>query len=165
MMVLPFGCSITGLEAQLSPIFGLTFMELFEPALILGIAIGGSTVFLAWRQQIIQKKTTSVTVSLEMLKRLQEKDFRDTVEFLASGNIPYDNWNKDIEIEKLLTHFEDMGLFKEEGVLTAKHIKQMHGYTLGLIKENLDAQRIIKIWNDKKPEYYFIFVKKLLEDL
>ena len=138
-------------------------MELFEPAIILGIVIGVSSLFMAWHKQRISNKTTSVTISLEMSKRFKEKDFQNTIEFLYSGEKPDDSWDEKIEIEKLLTHFEDMGLYEDEGVLKMKHIDQMYRDTLIQIKKSKIAQDIIKESQKKDSEFYFIFLKKILE--
>jgi len=161
--MLPCGWSILGLEEQISPIFGLTFMELFEPAVILGIAIGASTVFLAWRHQIIQKKTNSVNVSMNLLKRFEDKDFRDVSDFLATDKTPSDDWDKENELLKLMNYFEDMGLYEDEGVLKIKHIIQMHRDTLRLIKENKHTKKLLEEHRKKDPKFYYIFLTKLLE--
>ena len=50
-------------------------MELVEPAIIIGFAIGVSSVIIAIIQHRSQQKTTSVNVSMNILKRFENDDF------------------------------------------------------------------------------------------
>jgi len=132
---------------------------------VLGIAIAGITIIALTYQIRMQRKATSASVSLEMLKRMRDDDFRDTVKFLKSGTVPKSGWDKDLELLKFLNHFEDMAMFEEDGVLNFEHIKQMHGHILKLIKSNADTQRLIKKWSDEDPNFYFIFLRRLLNSV
>lgn len=150
------------LEAEISPIFGLTLMELVEPAIIIGFAIGISSVIIAVIQHRSQQKTTSVNVSMSILKRFEDDDFRITSDFLATGKVPSDDWDQDHELLKLMNYFEDMGLFANDGVLKIKHIIQMHRDTLRLIKENEHTKKLLETHRKKDPKFYYIFLTKLL---
>ena len=140
-------------------------MVLAEIGVILGIIVGGLATLIAFQQHKSQRKTTSVNISMEMLKRFSDSDFRSTIQFLKSGIIPNDNWDRDRELLKLMNHFEDMGLFEKDGVLEMNHIKQLHGHVLNLIKTNEHTKRLRKEWSDKDPDYYFVFLKRLLEKI
>ena len=132
---------------------------------VLGIGIAGITIIALTYQIRIQRKATSANVSLDMLKLMREKDFRETVKFLKSGNVPNNQWDRDLELTKLLNHFEDMAMFEEDGVLDLEHIRQMHGRVLKLIKNNVHTKRIIKEWSDEDPNFYFIFLRRLLNSI
>jgi len=151
------------LEEEISPILGLTFMEIVEAVAIIGTVIGISTTIITVQQHLSQKKATSVTVSMSLLKRFEDKDFRDVSDFLALGKIPHDGWDRDNELLKLMNYFEDMGLYSDEGVLKIKHIIQMHRDTLRLIKENEHTQKLLKEHREKDPDFYYIFLTKLLK--
>ena len=153
----------TILEGYISRIFGLTLLELIEPALILSVVIGGTALYFAWKQQQFQKKITSVNISMEMLKRFREDDFRTTVRFLKTGKTSDDKWDKDTELLKIMNHFEEMGLFEKEGMLDMDHIKQLHGHVLNLIKNNEHSKMLFNEWRIKDPDFYFIHLAKLLE--
>lgn len=151
------------LEAEISPILGLTLLELVEAVAIIGTVIGISTVIIAVQQHLSQKKATSVTVSMNLLKRFEDKDFRDVSDFLALGKISSEGWARDDELLKLMNYFEDMGLYSKEGVLKIKHIIQMHRDTLRLIRDNEHTKRLLKEHREKDPEFYYIFLTKLLK--
>lgn len=154
------------LETQISPIFGLTLLGMLEFVAILSIIISGVAFGFSIHNHIIAKKTTSAKIMLEMSKRMERQDFRDTVEFLHLSKKPKDDWNAEIEVEKLLTYFDDMGLYESEGILKIEHIDQMHRYTLELLKQHDLVKKILKKYEEKEKEkneeaFYFVFTKKL----
>ena len=131
--------------------------------MIIGFAIGIASVIIAVVQHRSQQKTTSVNVSMSILKRFEDDDFRNTSNFLATGKRPSDDWNQENELLKLMNYFEDMGLYANEGVLKEKHIIQMHRDTLRLIQKNEHTKKLLKEHREKDPKFYYIFITKLLK--
>ena len=110
----------------------------------------------------VAKKTTSAKILLEMSKRMEQQDFRKTMKLLHSEEKPDKDRDEQIEIERLLTYFEDMGLYEDEGILKIKHIDQMHRYTLKLLKKDDRVKKILEKYSDgDDADFYFVFVKKL----
>jgi hypothetical protein len=130
---------------------------------VFGVFFTGLTILALSIQIKKQSKTTSADVSLKMVERMRDKDIRDSIKFLETGNLPSADWDMDHELRVLMDHFEDMAMFEEEGVLDIQHILQMHGYVLRLIKSNSETQKIIQHWADQDPLFYYIFLRRLLK--
>ncbi len=143
----------------------LNLLNMIDTALILSGTIGCIALIFARLQHVHQKKTTSVNISMEMLKRFREDDFRKTVRFLNTNELPNDKWDKNKELLKLLNHFEEMGLFEKDKLLSTDHIVHLHGHVLKLIKNNECAKKLIRDWKSKRPDFYFIHLSRLLRKI
>lgn len=148
----------------ISPIFGLTLLEWVDSTLILGIIIGAASIIISWSRHKSAKLTASVSISLEMLKRFRDDDFRTTIDFLKTGKHP-EKWDRDRELLKLMNHFDEMGMFEKDGVLLKQHITEMHGHVLKLLSNNPYSKKLFNEWRKKDPDYYFIHLARLFNDI
>lgn len=109
-----------------------------------------------------QTKATSATLSLEMLKRMREEDFRDVVEKILEDKP--ENCNSR-DFNRVLNHFEYMALFENDGTLDIEHIIHMYGTVLQKIKTNPFIQKRIQEVVDKDPDYYYVHLRDLLKKI
>ena len=154
------------LETQLNPIFGLTFMQIFEFTVIFAIIISISGLIFTGYHRRIQYNIASAKILLDRLNRLEQKDFRITSDFLDGIDPPKNiQWNQRQEIIKFLNYFEDLGLFVDQEIVKSEHIIQMHRDTIRVIKENQHAQKIIQEYQKKDKDYYYVFLSKLFKKI
>lgn len=130
----------------------LTFVSTTAILIVTAIAL--------WKQISKQTKATSANLSLEMLKRMREEDFRDTVEKILKDQPQTCNRR---DLDRLLNHFEYMSLFEDDGSLDIQHIIHMYGAVLKKIKDNVFIQEIIQESVKKDPNYYYIHLRELLK--
>jgi len=107
-----------------------------------------------------QTKATSTDILLRTLDRVREPDFKDTI-----GKILNDKSTEcdDVEIRKLLNYLEYIALFEDDDVLDMNHIYQMHGAILKKIKTDKHVQKIMKEVIAKDPNYYYTYLRRILE--
>ena len=143
----------------------MTLLELSEFAVVIGIIIAGAGIGFTAYHRRIQYNITSAKILLDRLNRLEQEDFRITSDFLDGIEPPKANteWNQRQEIIKFLNYFEDLDLFVDQKILKLEHIIQMHRDTIRAIKQNEYAQEIIKKYQKKDSDYYYIFLHKLFK--
>jgi hypothetical protein len=120
------------------------------------------TAIALWKQIHKQTKATSANLSLEMLKRMREEDFRDVVEKILQDQPEKCNRR---DLDRLLNHFEYMALFEDDGTLDVTHIEHMYGAVLKKIKDNKFVQDIIQESVKKDPNYYYVHLRNLLKKI
>jgi hypothetical protein len=158
------------LEAEISLIFGLTLMELVELVAIatiisggaaaIGIMLSTTNIIKSRYENNHQKKVSSATLILDLLKPWREEDVPKLLNEIADPNIAkYD----EEKLEKLLNHLEDIATFWKDGTLSETHVKEFFGSNLKSIRGDKFIQDYIKKWNDKNPNYYFVNLKKLIK--
>ena len=137
---------------------GLSFFEIIT--FIATFSIIGITILALHTQIKKEAKSTSADVTLKILERFREDDFRDTTKKILNDK---SNECDDKEIRKLLNYFEYIAIFEEDGVLVFEHVEHMHGAVLRKIKQDEKIQGIIQEYVDKDPNYYFTYLRRLLE--
>ena len=128
------------------------------------VASIGVNIWLSLKYQKKQAKTDAARLALEMQKRFIEPDFRTTIHYLKTGEVPPE-WDKNREIQKVLNYFEYMGLFEKDGVLEWDYIKNIHGYALKLLNKHDDSKEIIEKWSKNDSEPYFVNIKRMFNKL
>ena len=143
---------------EISPIFGLSLLEMVEIAvlsILVGAMVGiGSSLIIAYtihKRNIAllehQKKTSSDTLEqqriinsaklsilfLEYWKEEKHEKFQDYLKKIQKSKINI----LDREISTILTIFEDIAIFWKEGILTDNHVKQFFGNPLRDIRDNV----------------------------
>ena len=88
-----------------------------------------------------QVKIDSANLSLELIKRVREKDFADIVDKIFDGKSRECN---QITLERLLNHFDMIAKFHEDGLLDLEHVKQIYGGLINKIKNDSHIQIILK---------------------
>lgn len=150
------------LEEEISRFTGLILVEAVEIATIVGITIATSSFILSMYYNRKQSRATSANLSVKMAEMFRQPRFMITLDYLETGNSPNKNWNVDSELEVLLTHVEDIGLFVDDGVISERHVLEMYSYTLELIKKSNDCKRIFDKYQKLKPNFYFRYVQHLI---
>lgn len=100
------------------------------------------------KQMEIQSKLNSAQITLETIKRMREKDFKDLIDeiFDKKYNVPYNQPT----MERFLNHLDMMARFHEEGSISMDHIKQVYG---GLLKK-ICKDKQLKEFIEKDEELY-----------
>lgn len=158
------------LEGEISPIFGLTLLELAELVTIativsgiaaaIGVILSTITIIRSRLENIHQNKVSSANLILELLEPWRKEEFQ---KFLAEVADPKITTYDEVKLEKFLNQLEDIATFWKDGTLTEIHVKEFFGSNLKNIQDDKFIQDYIKKWNDKNPKYYFVNLKKLIE--
>ena len=92
-----------------------------------------------------QTKINSARLSLELIKRVRDKDFAKIVDDIFDKKSK--NCNQ-ITLERFLNHFDMMAKFHEENLIDIDHIKQIYGGLLQKIRDDEHIQEKIKKDNE-----------------
>lgn len=150
------------LEIEISRFTGLILVETIEIVSIIAVIMAMSGIILTLNNSYKQSLAISADFSFKMAQIFRQPRFSITLNYLETGKIPTKDWNIDYELEVLLTHIEDIGLFVSDGIIKEHHVLEMYSYTLEHIKKSSDCKRIIEKYQRVKPNFYFMYVKKLL---
>lgn len=107
---------------------------------IIGICFGVYNIWRTESQISKQTKIYSANLSLELIKRVREKDFEKIVDQIfdkKSSNCDQ------ITLERLLNHFDMIAKFNEDKLLDMDHISQIYDGLLCKIKDDPHIQTII----------------------
>ena len=144
---------------ELSPILGMSLLELAECAVIGALIISTLTLIIVWynsyRQHKLQVKITSAQLVLHFLKYWDDEkhvDFQESLERIHKSKIK----KSDDAILPVLAVFEDIAILWREKTLTDNHVKQYFGNPLRDIRDNEVMQDRIK--EESAPDLDFIFV-------
>ena len=107
---------------------------------ITGVATAGITAFFLWYQIRKQTKVNSAQLSLELIKRVRDKDFAEIVDQIFDGKSSICDA---ITLERFLNHFDMIAKFNEDKLLDIKHITQIYGGLLKKIKLDNHIQEIL----------------------
>lgn len=126
-------------------------MELVEWVALASIASGAAAViglifssYNVWRTETQVRKQTKVNsaqLSLELIKRVREKDFADIVDNIFDGK---SDQCDAVTLERFLNHFDMMAKFNEDKLLEMQHIIQIYGGLLRKIRDDKHIQAILK---------------------
>lgn len=109
-------------------------------AAIIGVIFSSYNVWRTETQVSKQTKVNSAQLSLELIKRVREKDFADVVDQIFDGKS--DTCDK-ITLERFLNHFDMIAKFHEDDLLDVEHITQIYGGLLRKIKTDTHIHSII----------------------
>lgn len=127
-------------------------------AIVAGSSVGVA-IFGAWTTKIHQKmhrQYMSNQIMIEMVKISSE--FRETIDSVLDND---DNVDKK-ELERLLNHLEDLGMFWHDGIVSFDQIRNMYGGLLRKIKGDNLLERTYKDKLESNPRLYE-HIKKMLE--
>ncbi|MEX2193123.1 MAG: hypothetical protein WD717_07070 [Nitrosarchaeum sp.] len=153
------------LEGEISKITGLLLVEAVEVATIVVSIIAVSSLVLSVYYNRKQSRATSASLSVTMAELFRQPRFMTTLKYLETKQRPNENWDLDTELEVLLTHIEDIGLFVDDGVISERHVLEMYSYTLEKIKGSQDCKRIFEKYQREKPNFYFRYVQHLISKI
>lgn len=119
-------------------------MDLVEMVAIATIISGGAAaigIIITAIKTKRQTKIDSANLSLELIKRVREKDFADIVDQIFDDK---SNECDPVTLERFLNHFDMIAKFHEERLIDVAHITQIYGGLLRKIKNDTHIQSIIK---------------------
>lgn len=129
------------LEGEISPILGLSLLELIDVVSIATIISGAAAAigigFSAYNTHK-RNKVISSELIITMLNRLREEDFRNVFNNMKQGN-----YVSDLNLRRYLTYLEYIALFCHDGVLNFYHIDQIFGANFRLLNKNKQALAIL----------------------
>ena len=151
---------------EISPIFGLTLLELTEFLNIVAgvgsIIIAGAIICVHWHQHRLQIKSNSA----DLITRIREDwsmsrnpEFGKFLQKLAKGIVTAN----DPMIPPFIRVLEKVAIFWEEGTLTKNHVKEFFGANLKHIVDNKPVHDYLKDRWAEKPHPHFTNLKKLLD--
>ncbi len=150
------------LEAEISRITGLLFVEIIEIVAAIGIVIATSSLIVTAHQTKKRSKVSSANLILELLKPWREEHVKKLLSEIADPSITqYD----EKELSYLLNHFEDIAVFENDGTLSTNHVVEFFGADLKYIRDDKFIQNYIKKWVEKNPNYYFVNLNQLFKKI
>lgn len=129
------------IEAEISSITGFNLVESIELATFVAVGIAVISLIVTALKTRKQTKIDSAQLSLELIKRVREKDFAEIIDKI------FDEKSKDcdnITLERLLNHFDMIAKFEEDGIIEIDHIIQIYGGLLRKIKTDSHIQLLLK---------------------
>ncbi len=148
------------LEAEISRITGLLFVEIIEIVAAIGIGIATSSLIVTAHQTRKQRKVSSANLILELLKPWREEHVKKLLSDIADPSITEYN---EKELSYLLNHFEDIAVFEKDGTLSTDHVIEFFGADLKSIRDDKIIQNYINKWVKINSDYYFVNLKQLFE--
>ena len=140
-ILIKYGGSSVSFATKLSPLFGLTLLEMVELISIISIIGVFLTGFFLWLQYKKQSKTTSADISLRMIETIRRDEFRETINKIKE--------NKDAqysEIRRVLNHYEYLASFEKDGILDYEHVIHQHGGNLNMLRK---SKNVMKVFEDE----------------
>lgn len=153
------------LETALSPIFGLTLIELVEHLGIMGLSVGVVTAIMLGIQIRRQRKVDSARFTVDYVDKILEKgkDVTDTLYDREDDNTKKFKKEKDVRV--MLNGFENTIRFVNDGVIDKKQMLTTLRITLQMLKKDTEVQRIIKEKQKNKPKAFEKIVKFMNEEI
>ena len=141
---------------EISPIFGLSLLELLEVATIaIPFAIAGSAIgtgFFSYRS--IQQSKKQLTAQLERQSKIDSArlltDLREHLKRQGFAGITYKlykGWLDDDDdelVERYLNHLDMIAVYWEDGLLEKRHIKEVLGGLFLKVKKDDYIQNAMK---------------------
>lgn len=176
------------LETELSPIFGLSLMELIEWIAVATIASGGAAIVgivislfnlsnaktqinLLKTQMEKQRKVDSARFTVDYVDKILEKG-KEAISTLYDRE--KDNTKKiknDKDVRVLLNGFDNTIQFVNDGVIDKKQVLNTTRITLQMLKKDTEVQRIVKETRegtserDAKPTAFDKVIKFMNEEI
>ena len=158
------------LEAEISPILGMTLLELVEWvafatiaagfAAAVGIGISIYNLITSSNESKKQGKVASANLVLELLKPWRQDEFQKLIDDIYDPTVTeYD----ERVMENFLNHFEDIAVLEKDGTLSTNHVKEFFGANLKAVRDDERIQSYIKKWTDKNSDYYFVNLRELIK--
>jgi len=141
------------MSLEISGITGFNLVESVEVATIVVVIIAAVSLAVTAFKTRKQTKIDSAHLSLELIKRVREKDFAEIVDNIFDDKSSECN---DVVLERFINHLDMIAKFNEEKIINIDHISQIYGGLLRKIKTDSHIQLIIK-----KDEKLFIPLIKL----
>lgn len=126
----------------------------------IGAGILIATVLFLGLQLTKQSKVSSANLILKLLKPWRETEFK---EFLVKiGNHSLTKGDETM-LEEFLNQLESISIFWKDGTINENHIKEFFGTNIKAVRDDKFIQSYMKIWVDKKPDYYFVNLRELIK--
>jgi len=125
-----------------------------------GIAIAIASLLVNAKQTQNQSKISSANLIIELLKPWKKSDFQQLLHQMMDPKITeYD----EIKVEQFLNHLESIAIFWKEKTFTENHVKEFFGENLKMVRDDKFIQAYMKIYIDKKPDYFFVNLTELIK--
>lgn len=161
---------------EISPIFGLSLLELVEfftiltpIAILAAAAVTGGFSWYSIRQskkQIAKQLETQNKIASANLVRNLLKAWRVDSQFTNMlGKLDDSNtqFNDEDEVHGMLTEFEDIAVFWNDKLLDDTHVREFFGRGIVQINANESIKNILKSYHDEDPANNYNNLMKLIK--
>ncbi len=161
---------------EISPIFGLSLLELLEVATIaIPFAIAGSAIvtgFFSWRsiqqsnkqvteQMKSQHKVSSATLIDNLLETWRvDTPFTRTLDKLSDPNAEFE----EERVYEVLDEYESLAVLYVDETLDKNHVRQFFGRGIVQINANHQIKKILSDYNNDDPNNNYTNLMILLTD-
>lgn len=152
------------METTISPIFGLTLLEIAEIFTILSIIVSTVVASLLYKQIRHSSNVDSARFATEYIEKALETS-RSVVDILnARLDDESKKFNSDKDVIVLLGRFEEMAYYVKKGVIKEEDALMMTRIVLCMMNNDKEVTRIIKTAQEAHPtafEEIENFMKKI----
>ena len=155
----------SGLETQISPLLGLTLLEMAEVWTIMtafgSIVVGGVIGGTFWWQRRKQSRIDSARLATELLAVLRTEDFRKCqVRIIEGASFATGKWKR--WRVRYLGHFDTIcGFHYYDKILTKRHMEELFGALIENLWLHEETRQYIY---DKERERRYKPIKKWFEE-
>jgi len=154
------------IDGEISPLFGLTLLELVEDFGIIGLSIGVVTAILLYHQFRRTARVHSAQLLVDYVERVLEKN-QPVLDILRARVKDTSKKFEERKVLVLLNGLENIIQFSNDKVLDKKQVLNVIGNTLRRIKNDVEIKKIVeqvrKDTKDKKMyQLIFDFIDKNL---
>ena len=151
---------------EISPIFGLSLVELVEHAIIGALMVSIGTLVGVWywnsKQHKLQVKSTSAQLALKLVEKWHNDPLFCAIVFdLATPDMKFPDKDK---VNPVLAVFEDIAILKRDKLLTETHVLEFFGRDIVRINANDSMRIIIDEYHDRDVKHNYNNLKEMLED-
>lgn len=155
------------MATDISPVFGLTLIELIEDAVITVFVGIAAAVIVSVMSHLDNKKQVKLHAKVESARLARElhSSWRNNAEFqsiLAKVNNPDITAYPEDEAYPFLDKFEDIATFWDDDILQDKHVRSLFGANLKKIRKDDHLLLYITMAQQENPRT-FIYLQKLLK--
>ena len=152
---------------EISPIFGLSLLELVEYAVIGALIVSIVTLIVVGydnrRRHELQVKSTSAQLALKLLEEwCGINTFTKLIFKLSKPNMQFKDEKDGVFF--VLTKFEKIAILRRDKLLTKTHVQEFFGMDLVRIRANESIMKILDEYHNENEDHNYNNLKELLDD-
>ena len=151
---------------EISPIFGLSLLELVEYAVIGAFIVSAATLIMVgydnYRRHKLQVNSTSAQLCIKLLEKWEDSStFTQMISKLEKPNAEFTDEEHNVHF--VLTKFEDIAILKRDELLTDTHVREFFGRDIVRIAANKSVMGILDEYHSEDVRNNYNNLKELLK--
>ena len=151
---------------EISPIFGLSLLELVEYAVIGAFIVSAATLIMVGydndRRHKLQVKSTSAQLCMKLLEKWESNNtFAKMILKLETLHTEFTD--EDDNVHFVLTKFEDIAILNRDELLTDTHVREFFGKDIVRIAANKSVMGILDEYHNEDVRNNYNNLKEMLK--